>query len=77
MRSISLPVRPRRDFHAVLYLICGILFPIQYLPDWLQALARFIPLTATVSLARDNVLFGLDLDQHVDAIRGLSALALI
>ncbi|HLF26426.1 MAG TPA: ABC transporter permease [Anaerolineae bacterium] len=62
---------------AVLYLICGILFPIQYLPDWLQTLARFIPLTATVSLARDNVLLGLDLGQHLDAILGLSILSLI
>lgn len=62
---------------TVLYLICGILFPIQYLPDWLQTMARLIPLTATVSLARDNALLGLDLSRQAEAILGLSILSLV
>jgi ABC-2 type transport system permease protein len=62
---------------AVLYLVCGILFPVQYLPDWLQTIARFIPLTATVSLARDSALLGRGLEQQAEALVGLLILSLI
>ena len=39
-------------------LICGIMFPISYLPEWVQQLAAFIPLTPAVTLFRRVVIGG-------------------
>lgn len=38
-------------------LVCGITYPIQYLPSWVQSLAQFFPLTPMVALFR-NVAIG-------------------
>ncbi|MGN1378683.1 MAG: ABC transporter permease, partial [Dorea sp.] len=38
-------------------LICGITYPIQYLPGWMQKLAQIFPLTPAVTLFR-NVVIG-------------------
>lgn len=37
-------------------LICGIAYPIQYLPEWVQAAAQVFPLTPAVSLFRNVVI---------------------
>ena len=33
-------------------LVCGITYPIQYLPDWVQNVAQIFPLTRAVNLFR-------------------------
>lgn len=38
-------------------LVCGITYPIQYLPDWVQNVAQIFPLTPAVTLFR-NVVIG-------------------
>ena len=43
-------------------LVCGITYPIQYLPDWVQNVAQIFPLTPAVTLFR-NVVIG-----HVNLI---------
>lgn len=37
-------------------LVCGITYPIQYLPEWIQRLAQLFPLTPAVSLFRNVVI---------------------
>lgn len=37
-------------------LICGIMYPVQYLPEWIQRAAQFFPLTPAVSLFRSVVI---------------------
>lgn len=49
---------------VILYLICGIFFPIQYLPEWVQRVAYFIPLTHALNLARSSVLLGYSTPQQ-------------
>ena len=39
-------------------LVCGIAFPIQYLPRWVQCLAQIFPLTPAVTLFRNVVTAG-------------------
>lgn len=39
-------------------LVCGIAFPIQYLPQWVQYFARIFPLTPAVTLFRNVVIGG-------------------
>jgi lipooligosaccharide transport system permease protein len=52
-------------------LACGVFFPLEQLPDWLQAVAQVLPLTHAVALARP-----LMNDALPDAI-GLHVLALV
>ena len=42
---------------VLMSLVCGIAFPIQYLPDWVQTFAQVLPLTPAVSIFR-NVVIG-------------------
>lgn len=42
----------------VIYLVCGLMFPVQYLPGWVQALSRWIPVTGAVDLLRAAALRG-------------------
>lgn len=41
---------------AFLFLICGITFPTEYLPQWLQVIANAIPITDAVTIIRSSVL---------------------
>lgn len=43
---------------AFLFLVCGITFPVQYLPAWLRRIADFIPVTQSVALIRNSTLLG-------------------
>ena len=43
---------------AILFLICGVTFPIQYLPNWVQGIAQFIPVTQSLAVVRSSVLQG-------------------
>lgn len=49
-------------------LICGIAFPIQYLPEWVQHLAQLFPLTPAVTLFRSTVIQQEQLLNHIDLI---------
>lgn len=62
---------------AILLLICGVLFPVEYLPDWVQRIAAFIPLTHALRLARGNVLLGRDLAQQAPEFLGLLLLSVV
>lgn len=62
---------------SLLALICGIAFPIQYLPKWVQSFANIIPLTHTLALSRKTALLGLgfiDIANEVALLALLSAL---
>lgn len=43
---------------AILFLICGVTFPVQYLPSWTQHLAQLIPVTQSLEIVRRSVLYG-------------------
>lgn len=43
-------------------LLAGVLYPVTVLPDWLQAIAWFLPLTHALELARRSILAGEGLD---------------
>ena len=45
-------------------LVCGVVFPIQYLPEWVQRLAQVFPLTPAVELFRSAVLRQEPLSAH-------------
>ena len=49
-------VHPHTLF-VIMSLVCGITFPIQYLPEWVQRAAQIFPLTPAVALFR-NVAIG-------------------
>jgi len=44
---------------AILFLICGVTFPVQYLPEPLQWLAQGIPVTLSLELIRNSTLGGM------------------
>jgi ABC-2 type transport system permease protein len=48
-----------------LFLVCGITFPSQYLPEWLRMIGGFIPITQSVTLIRSSVLLGKDLTEQL------------
>ena len=62
---------------AVLYLICGVLFPLQYLPAWVQQVASFVPLTQILILARNSALHRSSLQQQGTSLLFLLFLSLI
>jgi ABC-2 type transport system permease protein len=41
-----------------LFLVCGITFPVEYLPAWLRTIADFIPISNSITLIRNAVLLG-------------------
>jgi len=60
---------------AILFLICGVTFPVQYLPSWLQTLAQFIPVTQALFVVRASVLQGADFQALWPAYLQMAALA--
>lgn len=44
---------------AVLFLICGVAFPVQYLPEPVQWLSRGIPVTVSLDIIRNSTLRGM------------------
>lgn len=45
-------------FGSVANLIGGVLFPVEVMPDWLQQLARLLPITYALQAMRRSLLFG-------------------
>jgi ABC-2 type transport system permease protein len=62
---------------ALLYLISGVLFPIQYLPGWVQPVSSIIPLTQALILARRSALLGHSLLSQLPDLLSLLALSLL
>lgn len=49
---------------VVLLFICGVLFPIEYLPLWIQRIAQGIPYTHVLRLTRESALLGYGIAQQ-------------
>jgi ABC-2 type transport system permease protein len=64
----------QNTFLALLLLLSGALFPLQYLPRPLQYIGMFLPTTWTVRLARDAALGGVSIRS---ALPGLTILAVL
>ncbi|MFZ5353688.1 MAG: ABC transporter permease [Bacillota bacterium] len=53
---------------AIMFLLCGITFPHQYLPEWVQFIARLIPVTDAVTLIRSSVLLGKGVGEQLESL---------
>lgn len=53
---------------ALIFLLCGITFPYQYLPDSIQLMSRLIPVTYAAELIRGSTLLGLSLSEQMTSI---------
>ena len=53
---------------ALLFLLCGITFPHQYLPKGVQLISKVIPVTYAVTLIRNSTLLGLGIWDQIDKI---------
>ncbi|MBB6217475.1 ABC-2 type transport system permease protein [Anaerosolibacter carboniphilus] len=51
---------------ALLFLLCGITFPYQYLPKSIQWISKIIPVTDAVTLIRSAVLLGQGIGEQMD-----------
>lgn len=57
--------------------MCGITFPIQYLPEWLQTTAQIIPLTPAVQLFRNVAMGGQGLFENLQLLVQIGGLCMI
>lgn len=62
---------------AFLFLVCGISFPVQYLPEWLSVIARFIPVTEAVTLIRGTILSGMGIYEQMPLVQDILILSTI
>lgn len=62
---------------AFLFLVCGISFPSQYLPTWLQIFADIIPVTKGVTLIRNTLLLGMGIEEQIFEIMSIFLLSTI
>lgn len=53
---------------AIMFLLCGITFPYQYLPIWVQVISRLIPVTDAVTVIRNSALLGLGIREQAGSI---------
>lgn len=53
---------------AFLFLVCGISFPVQYLPSWLRTVAEAIPVTEAVTLIRSTLLSGSGIGEQMESV---------
>lgn len=51
---------------AVLFLICGVTFPVQYLPEPVQWLSQSIPVTVSLDIMRNSTLGGMTAAEQVN-----------
>jgi ABC-2 type transport system permease protein len=51
---------------ALLFLICGVTFPIQYLPGWVQYISRLIPVTSSLELIRNSAISGMGIMEQLN-----------
>ena len=50
---------------TAMFLVCGITFPKEYLPNWLQLLGSIIPVTDALTLMRGALLGGLSTESFM------------
>ena len=62
---------------SLMYFICGMLFPVQYLPIPLQYLAQIFPLTHALNLMRSITLSGMALFENLNSIIAIVGLSLL
>ncbi|WP_312699456.1 ABC transporter permease [Sedimentibacter sp.] len=62
---------------AFLFLVCGISFPVQYLPSWLRAVAGVIPVTEAVTLIRNTLLSGSGIVEQMSSVRHILLLGTV
>lgn len=67
----------QNTFLLLLYLLSGVFFPVDYLPHWLQAFSRLIPLTAMLDVVRAGALTGAGLRQVVPQVLWLSLVSAV
>jgi ABC-2 type transport system permease protein len=56
--------------------LCGVTFPIKYLPEWLQYVSHLIPFTATLQLLRNVVLVGKPIWSQTDLLLEIFGLSI-
>jgi ABC-2 type transport system permease protein len=62
---------------SVIYLTTGVLFPIQYLPKWVQTISSCIPVTYSLRILRSSVLTGLDITSQSRDFISLAVISII
>ncbi len=53
-------------------LLCGILFPVQYLPQWVQVISNAIPVTTSLKIMRNSILSGMSIYQQSNDLMTLA-----
>jgi ABC-2 type transport system permease protein len=62
---------------SLLFLICGVTFPIEYLPTPVQWLAQGIPVTLTLDIIRNSTLLGMLAADQIDSFLKLFIISTI
>jgi len=62
---------------AFLFLVCGISFPVQYLPEWLRIIAGLIPVTEAVTLIRSTLLSGIGINEQITSVQDILILSTV
>lgn len=62
---------------SAIYMICGIIFPIQYLPNWVQVISNCIPITYSLRILRNSIQSGIDISSQVSDFLILTLLSII
>jgi ABC-2 type transport system permease protein len=52
---------------SLMFLLCGVTFPVQYLPQWLQWISKIIPVTYSFDIIRNSSLRGLGIMEQLQS----------
>ncbi|MBS4539374.1 ABC transporter permease [Clostridium sp. D2Q-11] len=63
-------------FLAIL-LLCGITYPIEYLPQWVQYISHIIPVTTSLNMIRNSVILGMGIPEQLNNFGYLMILAIL
>ncbi len=58
-------------------LLCGVTFPVEYLPKYLQYISEAIPVTTSLRLIRNSAMLGLGIENQIGNFIKLAILALL
>lgn len=62
---------------ALLALLCGTSFPIDYLPSGLQLISHIIPITYSMELIRGSIINGENISSHLSELTMLAAISIL
>lgn len=62
---------------AILFLICGVTFPVQYLPQPIQWLSQGIPVTVSIEMIRNSTLGGLTVAAQAGSYMRIIAMSMV